>query len=163
MAEIPKHEPTVSDSKDIKFPLEKFEKDAIIFREGSTAECLYFILDGKVEIYISGEDGKISLGIFTPNMIFGEMAVLDKGRRSATAKALETTICQKVTAQALDGELKKLPPLLCALFRILTLNLRSMNKKELSYNKQLNRHKRENAQREREEKRNRSLDSDDMI
>jgi CRP-like cAMP-binding protein len=61
-------------------------KGALVFAEGDPGDALYLVEEGKVRIskVLSGI-GEEALAIFGPGSVFGEMAVLDGGRRSADA------------------------------------------------------------------------------
>ncbi len=63
---------------------------AVLFYEGDEAEYLYILLSGRVKVCLLGEEGKeIILTVLEPNSYFGEMAILDSSRRSATVITLE--------------------------------------------------------------------------
>ena len=57
----------------------------VIFEAGSTGEEMYGVAEGKVELRLP--DGRaVTIG---PDETFGEMALVDRSARSATATALE--------------------------------------------------------------------------
>ena len=61
--------------------------DAVIFEAGDPGEEMFGIIEGKVELRLP--DGRIfELG---PDDCFGEMAVVDKSPRSASAVCMENT------------------------------------------------------------------------
>ncbi len=64
---------------------QKFSAGAAIFDEGSRGEELYLLLEGHVAI----EKGGKTLAELGPGSHFGEMAMVDKSPRSATARALD--------------------------------------------------------------------------
>jgi voltage-gated potassium channel len=59
------------------------EPGAMITRRGDAAHSMYFIAAGEVEIAL--KDSTVRLG---PGQFFGEVAVLRRARRSATATAI---------------------------------------------------------------------------
>ncbi|NWF99866.1 MAG: cyclic nucleotide-binding domain-containing protein [Thermoanaerobaculaceae bacterium] len=63
-----------------------YPKGTVVFAEGDPGDALYFVEAGRVRIskVLSGV-GEEALAIFGPGSVFGEMAVLDGGRRSADA------------------------------------------------------------------------------
>jgi CRP/FNR family transcriptional regulator, cyclic AMP receptor protein len=65
-------------------PVRSFKAGDVIFREGDPATELLVVKSGTVEIRL----GKHLLGTLGERSIFGEMALIDKGPRSATAAAL---------------------------------------------------------------------------
>ena len=63
---------------------ETFEPRAIIYSEHESADSLFVILDGEVDLSYHGD----SLGVEKRGGLIGEMAVLDTAVRGATATAL---------------------------------------------------------------------------
>jgi len=72
----------------VKKTRKTFADGAVIFREGETSESAFEIVSGNVEIAKSGDGGDMRLALLRPGEIFGEMGILDQGKRSATAKAV---------------------------------------------------------------------------
>jgi voltage-gated potassium channel len=62
------------------------EPGEIIVRAGDAADSMYFIAAGEVEVALKTERVRLGVGQF-----FGEVAVLRRGRRSATVTALRRT------------------------------------------------------------------------
>jgi len=70
--------------------LESYDRDAIIFRENTTGDNLYFILSGIVRIYKTAQDGKTkTLAYLEKGDFFGEMTAFVSGERSASARTME--------------------------------------------------------------------------
>lgn len=85
----------------------QFTAGETIFEEGSVGDELYLITAGQVEI-LRGAKTVASLGV---GECFGEMALLDRSPRSATARAaLDTTVL--ATPQEDFQELLNLYPML---------------------------------------------------
>ena len=60
-----------------------------LFKAGEPGDSLFIVRAGEVELFIKDTTGqKIVLTIAGPNEIFGELALLDRGARTATAIAL---------------------------------------------------------------------------
>ena len=60
-----------------------FAQGATIFKAGDPADCMFGVVQGRVDIEIRGEVVE-SIG---PRGVFGEMALIDREARSATAIA----------------------------------------------------------------------------
>src|SRR3954462_7464782 len=68
---------------------EKLEAGQALFQTGDPGESLFILHSGEIELYIKDTAGqKIVLTIARPGELFGELALLDSGPRSATALAL---------------------------------------------------------------------------
>jgi glutaminase len=60
----------------------------LIVREGDVADGVYFLMEGVVSVTIEGAEGRpIRVSTLSPAMTFGEMALLDEQRRSASVRA----------------------------------------------------------------------------
>ena len=63
----------------------------MIFHHGDLGGCLYLIGGGRVRIFLPSPDGReVTLRIYERGDIFGELAVLDEGARTASAQALDS-------------------------------------------------------------------------
>ena len=62
---------------------------ATLFNAGEPGESLFIVRSGEIELYIKDTAGqKIVLSIVSSGEVFGELALLDRGSRTATAVAL---------------------------------------------------------------------------
>jgi len=69
-----------------------YEGGAVVFLRGDAGDALYGVVTGKVRISVSAAGGKeVFLNIMEPGDSFGEIALLDGERRTATATALAAT------------------------------------------------------------------------
>ncbi|MBS0246184.1 MAG: ion transporter [Proteobacteria bacterium] len=81
------------------------EAGQVIVREGDAAHSMYFIAAGRVEVALKGRE-PIALG---PGQFFGEVAVLRRARRSATATAATRTSLLVLDAQDLHALMNREP------------------------------------------------------
>ena len=66
-----------------------FEPGQMIFSRGDPARELYLVLEGKVRLSVLTSDGReLSFAHAGPGNIFGEIATLDGGERTASATAI---------------------------------------------------------------------------
>ena len=73
---------------------EAFPAGRTIFEEGQPGEAMYVVKEGEVEILVGAD----VLETLTPGDMFGEMALIERKERSATARA--GTDCQVVPVDA---------------------------------------------------------------
>ncbi|MBF0447183.1 MAG: cyclic nucleotide-binding domain-containing protein [Magnetococcales bacterium] len=69
----------------------KYKEGEWIIRQGEAADCMYVVLEGKVEIVFddgSGQDFQIA--VLEEDEVFGELALFDDKPRIASARALGT-------------------------------------------------------------------------
>jgi len=71
-----------------------FEGGQVVFREGDTSNTCYVVREGHARAMREHPDGRaITLANFGPGDIFGELAMFDDERRSATVEALDGMDC----------------------------------------------------------------------
>jgi SulP family sulfate permease len=56
----------------------------VIFRHGDPGSSLYLVTHGRASVHLWHDDGDIRLATFAAGAVFGELALLDRGPRSAT-------------------------------------------------------------------------------
>lgn len=68
----------------------RFEAGEVIFREGDESDTCYMVRSGHARAVREHSDGRsITLAHFGPGDIFGELAMFDSERRSATVETLD--------------------------------------------------------------------------
>src|SRR5207244_4087760 len=69
-----------------------FAPGEVVFREGDASDTCYIVREGRARAVRTYRDGRtITLARFGPGDIFGELALFEDERRSATAEAIEPT------------------------------------------------------------------------
>ena len=65
-----------------------YQDGEVIVRQGEAGKCMYVIVSGKAEV-LDQEGGKeVCLAVLGPSDSFGELAIFDRERRSATVRAM---------------------------------------------------------------------------
>lgn len=76
----------------------------VLFREGDEAQEMYVLIEGEMEVLKSGKHGiDARVALLGPGDWFGEMAILDVQRRSATVRALSPSRVLRISAADLDA------------------------------------------------------------
>src|SRR5713101_1685672 len=102
-----------------------YPKSATIFRSGDPGDAMYLIDVGKVRISITDADGHIvPLAELGPGDFFGDMAILDRQGRSATATATENARLAKLTRDDFLSFMRSDPRVTLELLTALTNRLR---------------------------------------
>jgi CRP/FNR family transcriptional regulator/CRP/FNR family cyclic AMP-dependent transcriptional regulator len=102
-----------------------FAKGMIIFHKGSLARSLYIIESGQVRIFLVDESGhEISLNIYGPGKLFGELALLDGLPRSAGAVVMDRTVVYSLYREDLLHCLEASPRLAESIIQELAARLR---------------------------------------
>jgi len=105
-----------------------FEAGETLFYQGDLGTTCHLILEGRVRIFVIGEDGReLAIGIFSPGEIIGEMALFEGLPRSASVEALSHTHTLELDQSAVTRCLRRSPTLALRLLRALSARLRSTN------------------------------------
>ena len=107
------------------------EPGALIFEEGDEGEELFLILEGSVKISKLGRAAQQeTLAHLAAGDFFGDMALVDKGVRSAQARADSRTVLAVIDKSAWSGLLQIAPEIVLTNFtRAVTRRLRDNNQK----------------------------------
>lgn len=70
----------------------RYGKEAVVFRKGDPGDALYAVINGSVRVSANAANAdEVFLNIMQPGDSFGEIALLDGMKRTASAIALEPT------------------------------------------------------------------------
>ncbi len=99
-----------------------------LFTQDDPGNAFYVIEAGSIEISILARSGKkLSLNVMRPPDVFGEIAALDGGRRTATATALEECVVLRFSRVDIQHEISTRPKLALDLIQILCARVRWIN------------------------------------
>ena len=77
----------------------QFAPGEVMVRQGDPADGVYIITEGEAEVLIEEADGhELQVATMGRNGLFGETAVISKGRRTATVRARERVVAFKISA-----------------------------------------------------------------
>jgi CRP-like cAMP-binding protein len=105
-------------------PYQHFDAGQKIFLEEDTGDAMYMVRSGRVDV--------ITYGTVLENIraggIFGEMALIDDGPRSAAAMAAEPTEVVAIDKTAFLAVIRDHPQFALTVMSLLATRLRRMNK-----------------------------------
>jgi CRP/FNR family transcriptional regulator len=108
----------------------QFHAGAFVFREGDEGSTCYIVRTGRARAIREHPDGRsITLAHFDPGDIFGEMAMLDGERRSATVEATEDTETIAILSADMHRLLREHPDISVKLIAALGQRLRHTNER----------------------------------
>jgi serine/threonine-protein kinase len=111
------------------FPRRTFAAGEAIVREGEQGDAAYIIVAGSCEIQKDMPSGTETLQTIGPGAVFGEMAILTEGPRTATVVAVEPTTVMVVTGPILEQEMDALKPWMATLLKSLAARFRDIDTK----------------------------------
>ena len=107
----------------------RFRQGDVIFKEGDLAGGMYFIREGRVEMSMQLPDGRTHvLGAASVGDTVGELAALDGGPRTATARVVEPTVADYLPRDILEPSLAAAPGASFRLMRLMAGRLRQTDR-----------------------------------
>lgn len=105
--------------------LRSYERDQQVFQQGDLADGLYLVVTGRVGIRTLSEEGsEIFLNILESGAVFGEIAAIDGGARTAGALAMERSDMLFLDRRTFHGLMLASPPLCVSLLTLMCERLR---------------------------------------
>ncbi|MFL5820813.1 MAG: Crp/Fnr family transcriptional regulator [Solirubrobacteraceae bacterium] len=107
-----------------------FEAEQVLFREGDDSDTCYIVRSGHARAVRSHSDGRsITLASFGPGEIFGELAMFDDERRSATVEAVDDLEVVAVLGADMRRLLRQHPDIATKLLSAVTRRVRDTNER----------------------------------
>lgn len=104
-----------------------YKKGQLVFHQGDAADALYVVEQGLVKVFVTSEEGdEMVLVTIRPPDVFGELAIVDGGDRSASAETLEPTVLLSLTRGVFLEVLQENPTMTDHLLRSLGAVLRRL-------------------------------------
>lgn len=108
----------------------EFDDGQVVFREGDSSDTCYVVRRGRVRAVREHRDGRtITLANFGPGDIFGELALFEDERRSATIEALVATSAIAVLGPDMRRLMARHPDITLKLVIALGRRLRETNER----------------------------------
>ena len=108
----------------------RFAPNQVIFREGDQSDTCYIVAGGHARALREHSDGRtIALARFGPGDIFGELAMFDDERRSATVEAMDDLSAFAVMSADMRRLMREHPDIAVKLVTSLGRRLRAANER----------------------------------
>jgi CRP/FNR family transcriptional regulator, cyclic AMP receptor protein len=108
----------------------RYSAGEIVFREGDDSDTCYVVRSGRARALREHADGRqITLATFGPGDFFGELAMFDDERRSATVQATEDLELLGILGHDMRGVLGRHPEIAVKLVISLGRRLRAANER----------------------------------
>ena len=108
----------------------RFAAGEAVFREDDASSTCYVVRSGRARAVREHADGRqLALATFGPGDIFGELAMFDDERRSATVEAIEPLETLAILGSELRRRMEQQPRLAIALAASLARRLRATNER----------------------------------
>lgn len=108
---------------------ERYPRKCLIVREGAIGTSLFILLEGRIRIFMNGDDERrFVIGTYGPGTMFGEVA-LDGGPRTASVEAISDVACSVVQYADLKAHLEKNPQFAMVLLNELIARSRATSRR----------------------------------
>ena len=108
----------------------QFEPDQMIFSRGDPGRDIYMVIEGRIRLSVLSSDGReLSFDHAGPGHVFGEIATLDGGERTAGATAISRVQAMSLPQKALMDLIEKNPKVATAAIRFLCQRLRDTDQR----------------------------------
>ena len=136
------------DSKDLAIVAQhigftEIEKGSTLFKEGDNGDCMYFVVDGELDVIKESVSGsktgidRVVIATLYRGCSIGEMSIIDNVPRSATVKARSNatmvTLTQEGFGEIVEDHPKIGVKILVGLSRLLSRNLRKTSGRLADY------------------------------
>lgn len=99
----------------------------IIIHQGDIGDCMYVIQEGKVEVIVEQGDREVQIAVRSKGELFGEMAIFEKERRSATVRAVGTVRLLTVDEKNLIRRVHEDPSLAYRIVEMMSHRIRELS------------------------------------
>ena len=108
----------------------QFEPDQMIFSRGDPGCDLYLVLEGRIRLSVLSSEGReLSFDHAGPGYIFGEIATLDGGERTAGATAISRVQAMALRQEVMMELIERNPKVAKAVIRLLCQRLRDTDQR----------------------------------
>jgi hypothetical protein len=107
----------------------RFPAGEILFREGDEGDAMYIVRSARVAIKKRVKDGsEVTLAVLEKGDFFGEMSILERLPRSATAEVIEEGDLIVISSEVFGDMIKENPEIAIRMLRKYSIRLRETNK-----------------------------------
>jgi CRP-like cAMP-binding protein len=121
------HETRVPTNKGNDMKTVNFKAGDTILKEGEDGHTAFLVVDGTVEVTVGKETDAKTVGTFQSGDVFGEMALIEPGKRAATVKAVTDTECIETSYDEFVATVQHNPKAALEFMKTLVRRLRHMN------------------------------------
>ena len=108
----------------------QFDPDQMIFSRGDPGREIYLVIEGRIRLSVLSSDGReLSFDHAGPGHVFGEIATLDGGERTAGATAISRVQAMALPQKALMELIENHPKVALAAIRFLCQRLRDTDQR----------------------------------
>ncbi|UCH78915.1 MAG: Crp/Fnr family transcriptional regulator [Candidatus Coatesbacteria bacterium] len=105
-----------------------YQPGEVIVREGDVGETMFIIQEGEIRIHKRIRDRETTLAVLKAGDFFGEMAIIDREPRSASASAVGTAKVLILSKDIFESQIKTNPKIIMSILRKMSERLRGADR-----------------------------------
>ena len=107
--------------------LRVFRRGQVVFTAGQPGDTVIVVVSGRLKVVVrSAEGGELTLTVVQPGGVFGELAAVDGGPRSADAETLEESRLLLIPREVVQDMCARVPAVSLAVAKSLAATLRRL-------------------------------------
>ena len=107
----------------------EYQTGEIIVHQGEVGDCMYVIQSGSAEVIRSDKDQEVRLAVLSAGDIFGEMAIFQKEKRSATVRATTDVRVLTIDKRIFLRRVHEDPSFVFTILKKMSQRIRDLNEK----------------------------------
>jgi CRP/FNR family transcriptional regulator len=104
-------------------PERLYKRGSLVFVEGDTGAEMYVVISGKVRLLRQEGEDTVVAAVAGPGSVIGEMSLLSREPRTATAQVVEDSVVMAVNEELYASILKNIPPWISSALKSLVRRL----------------------------------------
>ena len=105
----------------------RYRDREVIVHQGESGDCMYVVQEGEVEVVLEVGGEEARLAVLGAGEVFGEMALFERERRSATVRALGEVRVLTVDRKGFLRRVHEDPSLAYRILQVMSRRLREAN------------------------------------
>ncbi len=105
-----------------------YKDGEVIVRQGEVGKCMYVIVSGKAEVLIKKGSKQVRIATLGPRDFFGEMAIFDREKRSATIRAMSELQVIILDKKTFEKTIIKMPWLAFGVLEKMSQRIRELDR-----------------------------------
>lgn len=112
-----------------------YQKGDVIVRQGEVGDCMYVISSGKAQVLVKKGSKQVRIATLGPRDFFGEMAIFDREKRSATVQAMSELQVIVIDKKTFEKTIVKMPWLAFGVLEKMSQRIREADRELLKLKK----------------------------
>jgi CRP-like cAMP-binding protein len=118
-------------------PQNQYSKKQAVYKEGNHPQKLFYVISGKIKVFIANEEGKsLTIGLYSAGDFLGYTALLEGGVYKESAEALDESVVAEIPLASFENLLHQNPDASKKIIQLLAKNIRQKERQllDVAYN-----------------------------